>query len=382
MSYLTDLYNLSVKEAVIPDIWKTALVLPVPKPGKPADQGTSYRPIFLLSPVMKILERLVLPSLTAAFTCSPTQHGFRPNRSTTTALLPLASQISEGFNSNKPAKRTAAVAVDISIAFDSVDITLLLKQISGSDLNHNLVRWLSSYLWGRMAACIYQGKRSKFRTVHIGVPQGCVLSPCLLNFFTSDFPVVSDLLASFADDFTIGASDALLVNIEASLNADLIPISKWAKAKRLKISEDKSKVTYFTPWNRENADPKIYYEGLRIPVENSMKVLGVIFDIHHTFTPHIKSQGARARKLLCIIKAVMGTKWGFTKEDGLLTYKALIAPILSYAAPVWLPARSQLKHPVNPLQSVQNAALCAPHRLTCCISCPASPQRVRDAPGL
>jgi hypothetical protein len=57
-----------VRDAVIPAIWKTALVLPVPKPGKPADQGTFYRPISLLTQVMKILERLVLPSLTAAFT--------------------------------------------------------------------------------------------------------------------------------------------------------------------------------------------------------------------------------------------------------------------------------------------------------------------------
>jgi hypothetical protein len=46
----------------------------------------------------------------------------------------------------------------------------------------------------------------------------------MFNFFTSDFPVVSDLLASFADGFTIGASDASLANIEAALNADLIRI--------------------------------------------------------------------------------------------------------------------------------------------------------------
>jgi hypothetical protein len=87
-----------------------------------------------------------------------------------------------------------------------------------------------------------------------------------------------------------------------------------------------------------------------------MKVLGVVYDIHHTFTPHMKSQGAKARSRLRIVKAAMGSNWGFSKEDGLLTYKALIAPALGYAAPVWLPARSLLKHPVAPLQSVQNAA--------------------------
>jgi hypothetical protein len=225
-----------------------------------------------------------------------------------------------------------------------------------------------------MAACIYQGKRSRFRTVHIGVPQGSVLMPCLLNFFTSDFPVVSDLLASFADDFTIRASDALLENIEASLNADLIRISKWAKARRLKTSEDKSQVTYFTPWNSENADPKIFYEGVRIPVENSMKVLGVNFDIHHTFTPHIKSQsqGAKARKRLHIVKAVMGTHWGFTKEDGLLTYKANCPDLQLRRSCL----ASSLISAEASRQPTTVGTGCSPpccYRLPCCVSCPASP---------
>ena len=35
----------------------------VPKPGKPADLGTSYRPISLLCPTVKVLERLLQPKL-------------------------------------------------------------------------------------------------------------------------------------------------------------------------------------------------------------------------------------------------------------------------------------------------------------------------------
>jgi hypothetical protein len=121
---------------------------------------------------------------------------------------------------------------------------------------------------------------------------------------------VSDLLVSFADDFTIRASDASLADNEASLNRDLICILQWAKKKRLKISADKSQVTYFTPWNRDNADPQIYYKGTQIPVEKTMKVLGVVYDIHHTFTPHVKSQRAKAQSRLHIVKAVMGSNWG------------------------------------------------------------------------
>jgi hypothetical protein len=154
IGYLTELFNLSVKDAVVPAIWKLAQVLPILKPGKPANQGTLFRPISLLCPAIKISERLLLPSITALLSPDPSQHGFLADHSTNTALLPLVTQISEGFNENKPASRTAGVAIDISKAFDIVDIMLLLQQITYFDLHHNLVRWLSTYLCGRTAACI------------------------------------------------------------------------------------------------------------------------------------------------------------------------------------------------------------------------------------
>jgi hypothetical protein len=56
IGYLTDLFNFLVKVAVVPAIGKAALILPILKPGMPADQGTSYRPISLLCPAIKISE--------------------------------------------------------------------------------------------------------------------------------------------------------------------------------------------------------------------------------------------------------------------------------------------------------------------------------------
>ena len=63
LSYLTALFNLSIARADLPAIWKRSLILPVLKPGKPASEGTSYRPISLLCPASKLLERLVLLSI-------------------------------------------------------------------------------------------------------------------------------------------------------------------------------------------------------------------------------------------------------------------------------------------------------------------------------
>ena len=61
--HLTALYNYSLKSCRLPSIWKTSLIIPIPKPGKDSSQGTSYRPISLLCPAAKVLDALILPSI-------------------------------------------------------------------------------------------------------------------------------------------------------------------------------------------------------------------------------------------------------------------------------------------------------------------------------
>jgi hypothetical protein len=189
MDYMTKLFNLSASGAVFPAIWKAAVIVPIFKPGKPADQASSYRPVSLLSPVAKVLERLLLPEIVAGLPKSKFQHGYAPLHSCTTALLPIVTRVAVRFNGPKPAPRTALCALDISKAFDAVYHTLLLEQISESALHSNLVRWLAFYLRGRQARCLYNSAMSWSRILRFGVPQGSVLSRCLFNYFVSDCPV-------------------------------------------------------------------------------------------------------------------------------------------------------------------------------------------------
>ena len=63
LRYLQHLYNLSINSATCPAIWKRAIITPLLKMGKPKDLASSYRPISLLSPLAKVLERLILPRL-------------------------------------------------------------------------------------------------------------------------------------------------------------------------------------------------------------------------------------------------------------------------------------------------------------------------------
>ena len=73
LRFLTRLFTLSVREACIPVIWRSANIVTISKPGKSLDQGTSYRPISLLCPEIKVLERLLLPDMIASLQSNNSQ---------------------------------------------------------------------------------------------------------------------------------------------------------------------------------------------------------------------------------------------------------------------------------------------------------------------
>ena len=149
IEYITTLFNLSATTCRIPAIWKSSLIIPIPKPGQDTSQGTSYRPISLICPAAKVLESLFLPSINKYLIPAQDQHGFRREHSTTSALLQLTTDVAVGFNQRKPPDRTVCVAVDLSAAFDTVCHNNLLSKINRSQLPPATVRWLSCYLRGR-----------------------------------------------------------------------------------------------------------------------------------------------------------------------------------------------------------------------------------------
>ena len=62
-SWLRDFLSSCLRRLKIPKIWRRALVVAIPKPGKPVGDPKSYRPISLLYVPYEILERLIYAAL-------------------------------------------------------------------------------------------------------------------------------------------------------------------------------------------------------------------------------------------------------------------------------------------------------------------------------
>jgi len=100
----------------------------VKKVGLDKEDVKSYRPIFNLSVLSKLLERLsarrLIDYIRYANLLPSFQSGFRPLQSTGTALLKVLSDLFEALDRGDVA---VLLLLDLSAAFDSVDHKTLLR---------------------------------------------------------------------------------------------------------------------------------------------------------------------------------------------------------------------------------------------------------------
>lgn len=79
--------NSCLKQQYFPKQWKNALVIPLKKPNKRADDPKSYRPISLLPVLGKVLERIIFKRIREHLDDNeviiPEQFGFEPGKNTT-----------------------------------------------------------------------------------------------------------------------------------------------------------------------------------------------------------------------------------------------------------------------------------------------------------
>ena len=151
------------------------------KPDKPPSQTTSYRPISLLSAIMKLFERIIEKRLRKRLEdnrfLSKYQSGFRKSKSTNDHLFRLSQTIMESFNQGE---HVITAFLDVEKAFHSVKHNGLRYKIHQLDLPTKLYRWLSDFLVGRVIQVKIEGFLSpKINYPKAGVPQGSNLSPLL-----------------------------------------------------------------------------------------------------------------------------------------------------------------------------------------------------------
>jgi len=346
---LRALLNRSWREGRVPSAWKSAVIVPIPKKGKPKTSIGSYRPVSLLPCTAKILERLVLARLDhwqrLVGLVPPEQAGFQVGRS---AVDSVAQVVQPAFDAlqPRPASRTLLVAVDLRAAFDRVRRLGLLSQLSTAGIPGPWLRWLRSWLADRRARVRWNSSLSGCRVMSAGVPQGSPLSPLLFDIFVAGLPEAlrtaspSVQVVQYADDLTLASRGTDPIAAAVPMQAALDRLSAWAREHAVEIAPEKTEaVVLTTDPSQVNAKcrPQLSLNGSQLSYKAAIKILGVTIDSQLRFTQHSKYAIAKLSARTNIIKALTGTKWGANEHTLRSLYVGYARPAALYAAGVWLP---------------------------------------------
>ena len=129
--------------------WKMTKIVPLHK--KEAKlKRENYRPVAILSPLSKVLEKIMYEQIYDYFSRNslfhPSLHGYRRDRSTMTALLAMYEKWVKAASMGQV---SGVVLVDLSAAFDLVSHDLLLKKLKVYGFEDDISNWIYSYLTGR-----------------------------------------------------------------------------------------------------------------------------------------------------------------------------------------------------------------------------------------
>ena len=302
MDFLLHIFNLSWFSHSFPSIWKTSSIIPIHKMGKPLDSPAFFWPIFLISCVSKLFERIILSRLLFFLECNsifyPRQAGFRPGRSALDQILYLSQSIWDGFNKPRPGSRTILSTIDFSKVFDSVWHPALFHKLTLAGLPLCFARWTQSSLCDRHADVVYQKhKRPSFR-VRRGVPQGSIRGPVLFSLFINNLPASLSHFVScslYADDLVIWSfsSPSVLTAVEATQGA-LFRLERWCEYCCLPLNPSKCEVSFFSvDPHQANLQPNLLLLGSRLRFNPTPAFPGVTFDRTLSFSKYVSSLKAK-----------------------------------------------------------------------------------------
>ena len=335
---LLRLYNLIWTKSIYPDEWRTAIVIPIPKPGKDPANSKSYRPISLTSCISKVMERMIsrrlMWVLESENRLSPLQTGFRKNRNTEDALIYFERAIQNAFLNRS---HLTAVFLDIEKAYDMTWRHGILQQIQEWGFRGRMPLFIQEFMRERSFRVRLQDTLSTPHRLENGVPQGCILSVVL-------FAIAINCLAGVVSEENDGVLyvDDLTVFHDGDpqrLQQQLDVLYETATNRGFRLSSEKSVCVHFCRLRLPHPEPVLSLNGNAIPVAEHAKLLGVTFDSRLRWRIHIADVVRRCQGGLNVLRCLANIHWGSCREVLLNVYRAIVLSRLEYGSLVLSSAR-------------------------------------------
>ena len=193
--------------------------------------------------------------------------------------------------------------------------------------------------------------------IEIGCPQGSVLSAFLWivlidEIFYLSFPF-SVFIIAYADDLTVGVSDADPAAATRKLEKACKLIVNWLSSIKLDVNAPKTAFLLFD-WIKSNPTLSLSINLLDvvIPASVSTVYLGLTIDCHLSWNQHITSKCSSLGRLLFSLKQCLALTWGLNRQRLQSLYHLIAEPTILYACSFWA-AAGCTKSQVKKLRSAQ-----------------------------
>ncbi|XP_037521857.1 uncharacterized protein LOC119399114 [Rhipicephalus sanguineus] len=344
---LLEQYNSIWSTGVLPDVWLTAVVVPLLKPRKPATAITSYRPVSLTSAACKVMERIALARLEWIATqlqfFAEQQTGFRRHRSTADSIADVVATLEDARGNGEVAM---LLLLDVQSAFDRLPHAAVEAALDSLGISGCLRAFISAFLIGRSFRVRVGTVFSQPRDITTGVPQGSVLSPFLFNLAMAGlaaalpvhgkFPVRCSL---YADDVALwvrGPRRSLTV-IRNALQSALDSVVTFLHGIGLSVSPGKTEALLVHPLaSARHRAGQLHIAGTAIPWSREVTYLGLTIDHRLTWIPAAKVISAKVRRVQGAVARLHQRGQGCTVQWALRLNQAAATSILLYALPLVL----------------------------------------------
>ena len=341
---LARVFNLSLKEGVVPFEWKEANIIPLFKKGS-RNKSENYRPVSLTSVICKLLERLIkdhmVDFLVKHKLLNSSQHGFLKARSCLTNMLCFLEEITKWIDVGSPVD---IIYLDFQKAFDKVPHQRLLLKLKAHGIGDSITDWIEQWLTDRRQRVVVDGEVSNWKSVLSGVPQGSVLGPILFLIYINDLDdsITSNVL-KFADDTKLFRK----VNTDGDkqhLQNDLDRLVKWSEKWQMLFNFGKCKCLH-TGHRNLNVNYKKGDTVLGTTVKE--KDLGVTISADMKVSEQCGIAASKGNQILGLIRRNITYKG---KKLIIPLYKAIVRPHLEYCIQAWRPYR---KKDIDTLERIQ-----------------------------
>jgi hypothetical protein len=169
LPYLCELINKSLVTGSVEGMKQSIVVPLLKKAGLNPEIMKNYRPVADLVFLSKLSERVVAIRLDEHLIKNNLncdfEHGYKPHHSTETMLLHLVNNVLLSLDNNNA---TMLLLIDLSAAFDTVDIDLLLDILESEiGIGGTALKWFESFLKNRSQSVLIENTLSNSLTVKI-----------------------------------------------------------------------------------------------------------------------------------------------------------------------------------------------------------------------